>query len=285
MPRRPTLIQLLVLIGLLNLAACSVVEFAYNNVALYVEGEVDSALDLSSSQQALLSTELERLLKWHRAQELPAYAETFRSAADRLDDGLQASDVLLFVDDVQVAARRFAGEGIDRAAPLLADLSEKQLQNYDAAFQERIEDDLELSGMTPGDRRRALAEKHVGRFEEWFGEFEVEQYDKAMVILKRLPDFHDQWVRFRQVRHKAFLELLASKPGADAIRQRLRAWFVERRDLYTPAFERDRQAFWQAYAASAEQIDALMTDSQRQRAARRLRSYAESFDSLHRQGG
>ena len=92
--------------ALLALAACSAVRVAYDNGPSLAGLWLDRWLDLDRQQEAALEPALQRWFEWHRASELPVYAERMGRWRERAAGEVDADAVCALVDE------RFADQGI-----------------------------------------------------------------------------------------------------------------------------------------------------------------------------
>ncbi|MGB1111117.1 MAG: DUF6279 family lipoprotein [Gammaproteobacteria bacterium] len=269
----------IVLVALL-LNACTLVELAYNNAPLYLESRIDDAFELNSEQQQALSKAMEAFFEWHRREELPRYAREFEKAAAQVEDGLTPEEVLNLINRARGELGLLAAGAGKHMGNLLTQIQPEQLIYYDQAYKERIEDDLALLEASEKDRQWERAELHLKRYEDWFGEFGVKQYEQARERFMGLPDFHPQWMARRMARHESFLALMRTQPGEQEIKNWIQAWLVDRSAGVNPQYEQGRTIYWQKFAEVVAQIDKTITPEQREHAVERMRDYAAAFRRL-----
>jgi len=103
----------------LLVAACSQLQFGYNNADTVLAYSLDSYLDLDDEQERLAREQIAELHRWHRATQLPGYAQLLNDAQKKVAGTVTAADVLEFNSGVR---RALAAIG-ERAAPDLAKLA------------------------------------------------------------------------------------------------------------------------------------------------------------------
>ena len=86
--------------ALLALAACSAVRVAYDNGPSLAGLWLDRWLDLDRQQEAALEPALQRWFEWHRASELPVYAERPERLKMKIYDGVGHSVTEEMMGDV-----------------------------------------------------------------------------------------------------------------------------------------------------------------------------------------
>jgi hypothetical protein len=268
------------------LAGCgSVVRIAYNNGDLALRIVAHEYLDLDDGQQDLLKAQLARFHEWHRREELPLYAGSFQSAADRLARGLTREDVTWAVAAVRGRYRVLVAQAADEGAPVLATLGpdnyaalEKKLAEVNERFAKEY-----LAG-DQAQRDRARAKWLEERFEFFLGDLTDAQSALILRFVQSQPRMSEVRLEDRRRRQQEFVRLLKDYRSSPELAERVRGFFLN--------WERDRGAEHARLAREWEdrlarlvlEIDRTLTAEQRQYAVQRFESFAEDCRILARQG-
>ena len=274
--------RVLLLLALAGLSACSTgTRLAYRNLDTLVRLEIGSLVDLDSTQDALLDRELDRLLAWHRRDELPAYAQALRRTADLAEQTtLDRAGVDAISDTLRAAIERIAAQALPGLALLLASLDEAQVSELLTSQQKEWDEALEtLAEETASESLQRLTEELEERIENWIGKLTPDQ----RVYLTRRMGEADARGEFTDARLKAkaeqdqqaFAAVLATRQQAGfAARLRALAYPQDALAEAERSIRRERsRSFYTALAAT-------LTPRQSAHFAQRLRSYAEDAAAL-----
>lgn len=272
--------RVLVLCLALLLGGCSGVQLVYDRLDWLLPWYLDDYVELTDAQNRLLDRELAELLVWHRRTELPRYAAWLRELRDDLDDGLTRAELDRHEQRLEAFWRALMKHMAAMAAPLLASLSDTQIEQLFAALAERNRR-YEKRYVEPEPVRvvSRRVEQTSERLEFWLGDLTSEQ----IAIVRRWSHryaalgsdnlaFRQQWQqRLRQLldgdrtRHfEAALRRLLVEPEAaqparlDGLRARIRVLLQEL--LLT--------------------LEPTLTSSQRRYLHDRLTTLADDFEQL-----
>lgn len=283
---RSRLLGILLVAATAVLAGCSsLVRMAYNNSDIAVRMMADEYLDLHGEQAALFKTRLARFHEWHRLEELPRYAQALDSAAARLRRGVTRDDVVWAVAAMSERYRVLAAQAIDAAIPVLVTLTPENLgaleKKFAASDREFVQKYLTEG---PEAREKARDDAIDGRFEEWLGSVSAAQQRLIASYVREQPSIQALRLADRKARQQALLSLLGQERNASALREHLRALFVD--------YEAQRSAgYAHAYREWQERVITLVTEvlqvaspAQRKHAADLLAGYADDFRALAEEG-
>ena len=267
----------------LLLGGCSLVDVAYNNAPYLVGSEFEDAFDLSDTQLAQLDSRLQRFFAWHREEELMQYREFLDRAALVSADGITETEFLELQNDVMDARDRLLEKAIDSLGDLAVSLTPQQIASFEEYFMENSEKYRDYLEKSEQERKAYRLDRDLERLEDWFGDFESSLEQKITARLTELPDIYPSWIEFREKRHKTLVSALRDSAGKGIDPQRLKEIMLNPDTDYARAFEPERQAYWQGYAAALADISSWLSDRQRQRAVTRLQKYASIIDRLSSQ--
>ena len=260
------------------LAACSLIELGYSQAPGLLTHRIDRAFDLGDWQKQQLRRRLAAFHEWHREQELAHYEALFTTAAERAEDGVDATEIAWLVDEVSAARDRAVERLIDDLAPLAMELKAKQVAHFRRYRAEDFEEDIE-------ERRRPewrdeLAERRLERIGDWVGSLDDELEARALARLARVPDSFEYWGRYRAQRDALLGDTLERSASVEEMKSNLRRVLLSSDSALRSEFEAERRVYWQHYSAAIVDIIDWLPDSQRQRIVDKLRDYARIARSL-----
>jgi hypothetical protein len=269
---------------LLVLAGCGMIDLAYNNAPNIVASKFDDAFDLNEAQNDQLDSRLDQFFEWHRKEELARYQQLLDHTALAVADGITADEFMELNKNIRIAWRRSLEKAIDSLGDLVVTLTPEQIENYQQYHQEsfsEFEDYLEKSSQQQEIFRVG---RSFDRLENWYGEFDEFQSRKIMSRLQRLPDIYAPWLRYREARQQALILVLNKATTSGISHVELKAVLLNPTAPYALAYAPHRLHYWQSFAVALEDINNWLTTAQRQRAATRLREYAQVAARLGNQG-
>lgn len=263
------------------LSACSAVRVSYNNADTVLRYMAWEYFDLDGAQYDDVKARLVRLHEWHRAKELPLYAEIAREARQRAANSVNDKDVAWGLAALRTRYRVVAARAAEDAAPLLATLSPEQLIHLEKKIARRNEKFAEE--YLPEDEKsriRAQAKKMIERFEDFTGSLSDQQQARIGRFIRNHQRFTRLRFQDRQRWQREALALIRSHRDPRELGSRLAALFSH------PEVYRDQDfarvtARWEAdFARLVVDLSGTLTPEQRARALGRMQTYAEDFHDL-----
>ena len=231
-----------------------------------------------------LDSRLDQFFEWHRNEELTRYQGLLDHAALAVADGITADEFMELNRNLRLAWQRSLEKAIDSLGDLAVTLTPEQIENYQQYHQENFsefEDYLEKSSQQ---REIFRVARSFERLEKWYGEFDEFQSPKITLRLQQLPDIYVPWLKYREARQQALILVLNKAATNDISLAELKAVLLDPTTPHALAYEPHRLDYWQNYAVALEDINNWLTTAQRQRAATRLREYAQVAARLGNQG-
>jgi len=259
---------------------CSFVRFVYANLDWLIMREVNRYLALDTSQGAALRTRVEATLSQHRRKGLDDIVHTLAFAERYAMDGFTAAQIDALVHQAIRIYDDIARRGIALLLPVLPTLSAEQIVHLKAALAENNRRFGERHGLraTPEERVALRAERAAERLRYWIGELSEPQHRELERIVAALPDFVDDWYRFRMGRQWELFDLIERGASKEEIRALLEETWIVQRTLGEASYLRSVRT--QAKLRDAVlAIDRMLTDAQRQHLVRRLRGLRESLET------
>lgn len=122
---------------LVLLVGCSSTRFAYNRLDFLVPWYLGDYVSLDRDQGRLLKAELQPFLNWHRQQELPRYIALLERVEGKLDRELTAADLVLLMEEAEVAIYRLQDRALEWMLTLGEELRDEQMAEFIAGLQEQ----------------------------------------------------------------------------------------------------------------------------------------------------
>jgi hypothetical protein len=122
---------------LVFLVGCSSTRFAYNRLDFLVPWYLGDYVSLDRDQGRLLKAELQPFLDWHRQQELPRYIALLDRVEGKLDRELTAADLVLLMEEAEVAIYRLQDRALEWMLALGEELRDEQMAEFIAGLQEQ----------------------------------------------------------------------------------------------------------------------------------------------------
>ena len=158
------------------LTGCSAVRLGYNNLPDIASWWLDSYIDFSDTQAPQAKAALQKLQTWHRKEELPAIAELLVQAQTLAPQNITPEQACKIWEGAQVRIESFIQESSRLAAPVVSQLSAKQLKHLEKEWASRNEDWKKqwLQG-TPDSRIKKRVDLAAERFNSFYGDLNLEQ--------------------------------------------------------------------------------------------------------------
>lgn len=279
---------LLVAVALLLPACASLVKLAYANAALaysnlgsMVAWTVEDYVDLHTLQEGMVRGRIERLMRWHRAEELPRYRRFLESALARAEQPFTADDVAAHYAELRAHYLRLASRVLPDVADVLADLDPDQVDRLERRFARDNRELLRTSVRgTPLERRERRMKRFIGHLEGWIGPLDERQRELVDAYYEGAPDFTEEMLAERRYRQSEILALARARAPREAMTAALRRLFIEtdawRRPEYREKMRaRDRRMF-QLVAA----LGATLDDRQRRALRKRVHGLVQDIASF-----
>jgi hypothetical protein len=158
------------------LTGCSAVRLGYNNLPDIASWWLDSYIDFSDTQGPQAKAALQKLQTWHRKEELPAIAELLVQAQTLAPQNITPEQACKIWEAAQVRIESFVQESSRLAAPVVSQLSAKQLKHLEKEWATRNEDwKKQWVQGTPDSRIKKRVDLAAERFNSFYGDLNLEQ--------------------------------------------------------------------------------------------------------------
>jgi Family of unknown function (DUF6279) len=280
-------------LALALLQACSAIKLAYNNAPEFSYWWLDGYVDIQSDQSSRTRDELNKLLAWHRTEELPKIAELLRKIQPLAANELAPAQVCALFEESRGRYDAVTRQAEPAAVWLAMDLKPEQLTHIESKFKKINEqwrkDWLQL---TAAERFEKRLKSNTERAEEFYGKLEEKQITVLRSALEASQFDAALNMAERQRRQQDLLQTLrrasgaapgSAKPAAPEVLAQLRA--------YRDRVARSPNTTYQAYSdrltqescASFAALHNSTTPEQRRRAIGRLGAYERDARELNSQ--
>ncbi len=270
------------LLAVVLLGGCTAMRLGYRHADTLLAWRADEYFDMDAMQKSDLNVRLDRLLEWHRREQLPDYAAFFSSAAGKARGGLKHDDVLWFIDGFKSRYQSLVNHSVDDAAELLATLRPEQLVTLQKQW---VKDNRKFArehgiGESVEHMKKVRLEHTIDQIDDWTGSLSDEQTQKISVLLEQVPLTEQLRSQDRMRRQKEFLELLNLRSNRKEFKPKLQAWLVNwdqgRSAEYKQVSDQAIEKRIEFYIA----VEKILTPAQRDAVLRRMQNYVEDFKTL-----
>ena len=264
------------------IAGCSALRLGYPQADVILGWRANTYFDLDADQRREFSTRLERLLVWHRYEQLPEYAAFLTTAVGKAEPGLKHEDVAWFIEGFRSRYRTIVNRGAADAADILATLTPEQIANLQKQFEKDNRKFVNERDLDEGveKRKRTRLKRMINQIEDWTGNLTNEQELKVAALLDPIPLIEHLRHQDRMRRQHEFVELLKTRRAQPDFPARLQQWLL--------AWEHGRAA---EYARLSDEVierriqffmgvEKLLTREQRQHTLARLQKFATDCKAL-----
>jgi hypothetical protein len=272
---------LAVAISCLLLASCAAVKLTYNHADELVKFMASDYFELDDRQQDMFRTRFADLHQWHRATELPRYADFLRAASGRVAKGVQKADVDWASEAIRSRYRMLTAKAAAEAAPILATLQPEQIEALEKKFAKNNQ--KHVREWLPGDERRRerkMYEKTVERFEEWTGTLSTAQRERIREFVRAHPRIMELRYAERQRWQREVIATLKRYRQPEELGPRMAKIFADPEAGRSAEYLKENRRYEADLAQLIVDLDRMLSGEQRQHVTLRMDRYAEDFRAL-----
>lgn len=268
--------------ALLLFAGCSAIRIGYSQADNILAWTANDYFDLDPQQKHELGARIDRLLQWHRYEQLPEYAQFFTEVKQRAQRPLTRDDAVWLVEGVKERYRTLVKHGVNDAADMLASLTPDNIQalqkQWDKVNRKFVRE--HKIGGTPEERKRARLERTLKNIRDWTGSLTLEQETRIAALSNALPDTEVLRHQDRQRRQREFLGLLKLRNNKPEFLPLLEAWLLNWERGRTPETDRMLNEGYEKRIALYLEMDRLLTPQQRTHMLHRVQDYIDDMQAL-----
>lgn len=268
----------------LALSGCSAVRLGYDNGPSLALWWLDGYLDLDRSQEARAKPALQAWFDWHRATQLPDYAQLLATWQARSAGTVSGDEVCAWSDQVRGKLQTAVERALPAGAQLLPQVGAAQWQFLEKRLAERTAELRAEHAQARADERQAAAlERAVNRSEQFYGRLNAAQKKLLTEGIASNPVASDEWIAEREARQRVLVQGLRRAQLEPDEARRLAALrgvadtYLRRAD----GAYGERQARWQAHScALTARLHNSTTPAQREHLRERLAAWQEDVQAL-----
>ena len=217
------------LLGWMTLAAgCTGV--LQNIGARWATNKISNVFDLDETQQEATRAAVDRAIA-SAPELLGTRLDLLVATVDRaLSNGLNEQNMLVIERQIDILLDKVAAWVIDEAAPVLATLSDAQIDNAERELDERLQETRDELNAPEDERLRNRQDKFVEAIDKWTGRVTDEQEQAIRAHVAAMPDEAADRLRADEQRLADIAAGLRQHPGTPEIRDLLWNAWTQRED-------------------------------------------------------
>lgn len=195
------------------LSACSN-RFTYNQLDWLIPWYIDDYIEFNAEQSAQFEQKLDKVLLWHRTEELETIINLLNQIEPGLDTPLTARQVGQWISEVRESINRVEKKLYVALIEMGDSLTEEQLKSlFDNLADKQIE--LKDKYLTRSQQQYAedSAERLIESLEKYLGQLEINQKNILIQTSGNLQRFDEQWLLERDKWFAQLEEFLHRQPG------------------------------------------------------------------------
>jgi hypothetical protein len=276
------------LLALLALGGCSAVRIGYNQAPALAGWWLDGYMDFDAEQSPKVKQALEQWFAWHRATQLPDYADLLAAAQVQVLQPATPAQVCRWSDDLRARMAAAFAQGVPLAAELLPVLKPAQLaqleRKYRKSNQEFEEDFLQQQ---PDERLQASIKRTIDRVEMLYGRIDDRQRQLIAAGVAASPFDAAVWYAERKAVQAETLQTLArltaggpARADRDSNLAGLQALAARVQRTVPGPYRSYQQRLTEYNCAFIAQLHNSTTTAQRQAARNKLKGWEEDLRTL-----
>jgi hypothetical protein len=264
------------------LASCSALRVGYGQADNLLAWMADDYFDLDAAQKQDFNARIQRLLKWHRHEQLPDYARFLAETKQRAQSPLTREDATWLVDGAKARFRAIAEHGAADAAEMLTNLTPDNIRALEKQFDkvnQKFAREYKVNG-TPDERTRARLERTLKQVRDWAGSLTHAQEDRIAALNSAIPNTDPLRQQDRRRRQKEFLALLNQRHDKPRFTAQLRTWLVGWENGRSPEYEKVQTEIYEKRVALYLEVERMLTPQQRDHVLHKLQGYIDDIHAL-----
>lgn len=206
--------RIIVLLFITSLSAGCSNKFIYNQLDWLIPWYVDDYVDLTLVQEEDLDEQVDKLLRWHRGEELSRYIEILGNIEQDISTPVTRETVQKWFDDAFHSAKRIQTNILPSAIKLGEGLSDEQVADFVSNLWERqVELEEEYLSRSNEEYIEDNADKLSDNLSDYIGRLNTEQKDLINLAARSMQRFDYVWLADRRDWLEKIEVLLKRKPG------------------------------------------------------------------------
>ena len=242
---------------------------------------VDDYVDLDGSREDWVRVRIDRVLAWHRTEELPRYRTLLETMLAKSARAFEPGDIASHQGELRAAYHRLVAQVIPDTAEFISTLEPAEVEQMERKFAEDNRRFVRESVKgTPEERLERRVRRFLGHLESWVGKLTAEQ--KALVVSRypELRDVSEELLGERRFRQSELLALIRSRPTRPALEAGLRRLFIDTDSWRRPEYAAKLRARDEQLHMLISDLSATLTPAQRAHLQNRIRRFLGDITTL-----
>ncbi len=283
-------LAIIVFIGLLLvMSGCSLLRMSYNNAPQLAWWWLDGYVGFSREQEPHVKQAIHRWFDWHRASQLPHYADWLAAIRSRISGPLTAGQVCTWSDELQAIIAPAIDHAAGLSSPVVLSLREAQWRHLEQRFaksNDELRDDFLQEDLKK--RRKASIKRTIKRIKNLYGDIDEAQRRLVIASLEASPFDPGRWLSERQRRQQVILQtfnrLAAEAVPAGQVTPMLRQLIEHAQRSDDPEYRAYQLKLVEHTCDFIARMHNSTTDKQRQYAHDKLKGWEADLRALTAEG-
>jgi hypothetical protein len=272
-------------LALALLGGCSAVRFAYNQAPDLTYWWLDSYVDFDDAQTPRVRDAIDAWFAWNRRTQLADVAALLTRTQAQMAQPTTPAQVCQLVDDVSARFEAAVDHALLLMAPTVRTFTPQQLAHMEHKYAKNNEAyEHDFLQADAAERLEASVQRVVDRAELVYGSLSEAQRERLKRGVAESPFDAEQWGMERKRRQQETLQTLrrltAERASPEATTLALKMLYEHTMRSPREAYRDYQERLRQYNCVLAAQMHNLSTPEQRQRAAARLKGWADDLRSL-----
>lgn len=241
--RKRLVLTALGFVAAMVLVACSAAQMIYSQMPRIAAAKLDDAFDLRQDQKRMVRSELDRMLVWHRRDQIPRLVDWTLRVEESLQsgNGFSKEEILDLTDSLLTFRDALYDYVYANSSVFLASLDAGQIDYFSKFLAKSNKERFADLDKGPEAYAKIKTKQWQSRFEDWTGDLNEQQME---LLAAAARGAHEQDVAMREIslaRQTDFLRLLKIRPAAETDDLAATLWKLTPAWKNTPRFERGLQ--------------------------------------------
>lgn len=200
------------MLGLLMLAACSAPRLTYDRLDWIAGWKLGDYVKLDRDQKVQFDPLFQAVWDWHRAEQLPLYAEDLQALSTQVASPLTAEDLQAWQQRGEKRWDALVQHIAPQACGIVATLSDEQRDSILRRLDERLEEDRERHvERSEAEVRERSGKRLLKSLERWVGKLTDVQREQALTWNQHRALSNRDWIERRTRWRDRFAQLLQAR--------------------------------------------------------------------------
>lgn len=267
------------------IVGCSALRLTYNQGPFLAYWWLDGYADFNGEQAPKVKAALEDWFTWHRATQLPEYAQALAELQGVAADNVTAGQICQQFQAWQQRAERAFDQALPATAEQVRQLTPEQVKRIERQQTKKLaEAEADYLQDDPAERQKASLKRTLDRAESLYGKLTPAQLQLLRQGLDQSPFKPEVWLAERRQRQADSLGQLrhwtTDKPDLATVQSGLRRLGAATFQSPRPAYQAYADTLAQANCALAAAVHNASSAAQRRRAIEKLKGWEDDLRAL-----